>query len=116
MRVLRQLGQLRPANTTAASLFTPEEAKQYKIYLIIITNVGAGAAKASIFHDVDGTTYDQTTALMYEKSISPGSSPIELEYRHGISGYEAAGNLGVQTDTANALNFTCYGEIIGEEV
>lgn len=112
----RQLGQLRPANTTAASLFTPGEAKEYRIYLIVVTNVSAGAAKASIFHDKDGTTYDQTTALVYEHSISAGSSPLELEYRHGISGYEAAGNLGVQTDTANALNFTCYGEIVGEEL
>jgi hypothetical protein len=115
MRVRRQLGQLKPANTSAASLFTPGAAKEYRIYSIHITNVGAGSANASVFHDEDGSTYDTTTALMYVFPIAVGEYK-QLDFPEGLCGYKAASSVGVQSSVANTLTFTCYGEIIGEEV
>ena len=103
---LKQLGQLRPANTTAASLYSPASATQSMIKSIVVCNTTSSAVKYRIFHDDDGTTYDQTTALFYDISLPANSSDvIELN----ILMDDSAGNIAVRTDTNNAITFTCYG-------
>jgi|TARA_R110000803_G_scaffold54828_1_gene111647 hypothetical protein len=109
----RQLGQLRPANTNAASVFTPTETKEYRIYSIHIANVGTEASNASIYHDANGSTYNQTTAIMYGTAVPVGGTVI-IELPLGIGDYQVAGNIGVQSSVASTLNFTIYGEILGE--
>ena len=111
----KQLGQLRPANTSAASLFTPGQSGQYKIYLIVIANTGSVSANASVYHDVDGTTYSTATAIQYGTPVDVGGS-IHLEFREGLADYQAAGNLGVQSSVADTLTFTAYGIVDGEEL
>jgi hypothetical protein len=109
----RQLGQLRPANTSAASAFTPAVSGQYSVNLINIANVSEAPVDVSVFHDKDGTTYDQTTALLYTHTLAIGGA-IQLEA--DFADYLAAGNLGVQSSVANAATFTLYGEIEGEQL
>jgi hypothetical protein len=109
----RQLGQLRPANTTAASLFSPAAAAPYETAHLCICNTTAHAADASVFHDIDGTTYDETTALLFGKSVD-ANDYIILDV--GIADYKEAGNIAVKTGTADALTFTLYGEVSGERV
>tara|TARA_R110000803_G_scaffold1228_4_gene4002 strand:+ start:2348 stop:2689 length:342 start_codon:yes stop_codon:yes gene_type:complete len=111
----RQLGQLRPANTTAASVFTPAVSGEYKITSILIANVSGSAALAGIYHDKDGSTYDETTAIVFNKRIAH-EEYVHLIFEDGIGDYLAAGNLGVKTSVGNALTFTVYGEIVGEEL
>ena len=111
--MLRQLGQLRPANTTAASVFTPTVAGEYRIKAILIANVSA--ALAGIYHDKDGTTYDESTAIVFGKSIATADY-LHLTFKDGIGDYLALGNLGVKTSVNSALTFTVYGEILGEEL
>ena len=100
----KQLGQLRPANTNAASLYSGDVTWVGKC--LIVCNTSSALAKARVFHDADGSTYDETTALFWDMDINPGESAIIDSF---LAGNNSAGNVGVRTDTANALTFTLYG-------
>jgi len=103
---IKQLGQLRPANTTAASLYSPAASTQTNIYTVVVCNTSVSSAKYRIFHDDNGTTYDETTALFWDISLSADSTDtVEIK----ISMNDSTGNLAVRTDTADALTFTAYG-------
>ena len=102
----KQLGQLRPANTTAASLYSPGASTTTIIKTIVICNTTSASAKYRIFLDDDGTTYDQTTAAFYDVAIGANSTDhVDTYYAMNNS----AGNLAVRTDTNDALTFTCFG-------
>ena len=102
----KQLGQARPANTTAASIYSPPASTTGIIKNIVICNTSAAAAKMRIFLDDDGTTYDETTALFWDVQIDIESS-IQLDVHQGMN--NSSGNLAVRTDVADALTFTVHG-------
>lgn len=109
----RQLGQLRPTDTSAASIYTPAAQVPYEAKLIVVCNVSALPANASVYHDDNGTTYDETTALLHAHTLAAG----ETVFLEGpFSGYRAAGNIAVKTSVNNAINFTVYGEVENEKV
>lgn len=102
------LAQSRPSTTTAQTAFSAVIRTEIK--KIVICNVGGGTSAYSIYHDDDGTTYDQSTALFYSKSLAANSTDIynAEDYAGGI-GVSAGGAIGVQTATASALTFSLYG-------
>jgi hypothetical protein len=102
----KQLGQLRPTDTTAASLYSPGSSTTWVAKSLIVCNTTGSAATFRIFHDEDGTTYDETTALYFDKSV-PANDSIEVSLF--LAGSNSSGNVAARTDTANALNFTLYG-------
>ncbi len=104
--VHKQLGQLRPANTTAASLYSPGSGVEATIRTIIICNQSGASAKFRLFHDDDGTTYDATTALYWDVTF-PADDSVLISLFIGMN--DENGNLGFRTDTANALTATCWG-------
>ncbi len=57
------LGQLRPADTIAASIYSPGVGITAIIKLIMIVNTSGEAASARLFIDDDGTTYDENTTI-----------------------------------------------------
>ena len=103
-----QLVQSRPANTSTATAFTAT--KQTEITRIIIANTTASATTFSLYHDDDGTTYDQTTAIVYSAALAANTTQF-------IDGFGAggglmvkkSGTLGIQSGTASACTFTVYG-------
>ncbi len=103
----KQLGQLRPANTTAASLYSPGAGVVARIMDLIICETAGATAKFRIFVDDDGSTYDESTALYWDFVIAADST-IHLKDL-GIFMNDATGNLAVRTDTNNALTFTAFG-------
>jgi len=103
---LKQLGQLMPTNTTAASIYSPGASTQTLIKSIVVCNTSAGAVTYRIFHDDNGTTYDTTTALYYDVSLAANTSII-LSLNLVMD--DSTGNLAVRTSSANDLTFTCYG-------
>ncbi len=109
----KQLGQLRPANTTAASLYSPGIDIITRIYVIIVCNVTGSPVDYRIFHDEDGTTYDQTSALHYDIAL-PANTTDVVTFGQGDNGgiwmNNSSGNIAVRTATSSSLNFTCYGE------
>lgn len=102
----KQLGQTRPSTTTAAGLYSPAASITWIAKSLVICNTSTSLAKARVFHDEDGSTYDETTAILWDIEIEPGESAFIDSL---LAGSTDAGNVGVRTDTANALTFTLYG-------
>ena len=102
------LGQLAPANTTAATLFTA--ISRTEVTLLIIANTTATTATARVFHDEAGSTYVAGNALYYDIDI-PGKTSLVLDSSDNFSGITLAAtdSLGVRTGTNSALTFTAYG-------
>lgn len=108
-----QLAQIRPSNTSFNTAYSSDDPAV--ITSISICNVSAGTAKASVCIDRDGTTFDETTAIMWGASIPTGTTVlVEVETSlinintTGLSDV-TQGSIGVKTDTANALTFTIHG-------
>jgi len=104
---IKQLGQLRPANTTAASAYSPASSTQTIIHNVIVCNVTGSSVKYRLFVDSNGTTYDETTAISWDIDLAANSTDM-VEVK--ICMDDSTGNLAVRTDTANAINFTVNGE------
>ena len=111
--MIRQLAQSRPSGTSAVSAWTPTVAAPYRVVLVSICNVTTNPVDVSLFHDVDGTTYDESTALVWKHTLVAGEI---LCYESEISDYRAAGNLAVKSSVANGATFSVYGEIQGERL
>ncbi len=105
----KQLGQLRPANTTAASLYSPPAATTWIGKNLVVCNTTAGAITFRVFHDEDGTTYDTTTALYYDVSIAANTT---LSLTGFLAGHTFGGNIGVRVSTGDTLTFTLYGATV----
>ena len=107
----KQLAQSRPANTTAVSAYSPDPNIKTEILQVDICNTTGSAATFRLFHDVDGTTYDETTALYFDTSVAANTT-TSLVYAEGSGIWmnNAAGNIAVRTGTNSALTFTIYGK------
>lgn len=102
-----QLGQSRPANTTAVSAYSPGVDTEAVVHNVIVCNTSGSVAKFRLFLDLDGTTYDEGTALAWDEAVAADSTYI---FEVKLTMNNSAGNLAVRTDTANALTFTLNGE------
>jgi len=101
------LAQARPANTNAANAYSPPANRRAIISGVLICNTTGSGAAASVFADADGNTKDQTTALVYGKSVG-ANDYLHLEFGDGIE-IDEDGTIGVQTGTNDALTFTVLG-------
>ena len=102
----KQLGQLRPANTTAASLYSPAANLTGIAKNLVVANTTAILATFRVFVDDDGTTFDETTALFFDVPLL-GNTTVLIDMYSAMD--DPAGNFAVRTDTANALTFTLFG-------
>lgn len=102
----QQLAQERPSVTTATSILSPVTSELITLTSLYVTNTTATAAVYSIYHDEDGSTYTQDTALAYQVTLA-ANSLIVLEVEVPL--INPQGNLAIQSGTADALNFTLYG-------
>jgi hypothetical protein len=101
-----QLGQVRPADTTAASIYSPAASIEAKVTAIMVCNTTTIATTFRIFHDDNGTTYDADTALYYDVPLAANDT---VTFEVAILMNDATGNLAVRSGTGNAVNFTVYG-------
>jgi hypothetical protein len=104
----RELGQLRPANTTAVSIFSPKAETVVAITSIMVCNTSVSASSYRICKDEGGTTYDETTALFWDIAI-PSKTTDQIEFDKPIFMRNSAGNLSVRTGNNDALTFTVHG-------
>lgn len=103
-----QLAQSRPSGTTAAAIYTPS--RKAEILYINICNSTGSAATFQLYHDDDGTTYDQSTALYYNKSVAANDTiTINANMLGGGLPVNVGGNIAFQTGTGSALTITLYG-------
>ena len=102
----KQLGQLRPADTNATSVYSPAANTTGVIKTILVCNTSASSAKFRIFLDDDGTTYTEATALFWD---TPIASDTTVDFCTLLPMNNSAGNLAFRTDTINALTITVAG-------
>ena len=102
-----QLGQARPADPAAVSLYTLPANTRTKVTSVVICNTTGSAVSVRLFHSLSGTTYDATTALLYDVVVDANTSasfdPSDLWLEN------TSGNIAVSTGTNSALTFTMYG-------
>jgi len=101
-----QLAQARENSTSAVSVYQSNVGETVQVFLKI-ANVSAGAADVSVYHDQNGTTYDQSTALVYALELTPGEL-LELDH---IFVNNPSGHIAYQSSVANALTITVYGVV-----
>ena len=102
-----QLAQSRPSGTSATSIFTATLPTE--ITRIVICNTTGSAANYSLYHDDNGSTFDQTSALFYTVSLAANSTQnIELTPGSGLM-VSKDGQIAFQAGTGNALTCTIYG-------
>lgn len=101
------LGQLRPADTNPASIYSPVPGRIGVIRHLVVCNTSGVAATYRVFLDDDGTTYNESTAIFWDNAI--GANATVLTIAQGWAMRNDAGNLAVRSSAANALTFTVFG-------
>lgn len=104
-----QLAQINPSNTNSRTLFSPSV--RTEVTQLVIANVTGSAATFGIYHDDDGTTYDDSTALYKAISIAANSTVTITADGGPGTGFivGVGGSIGIESSVADALTFTAYG-------
>lgn len=110
--IRKQLAQA-VGTTSAVSVVSGIAGKIIVVQQVVINNGSGGAVTARLFLDNDGTTYDATTALLYDKSIA-ANDYLYLNFgwggdATGLYLTESAGNLAIRASSGGALTFTVNG-------
>lgn len=106
--IFRILAQARPAGIAAVTAYTKPTKALVTVKGLIVCNTTGGTVTYSLYVDPNGSTYDQTTAILYDTPLLANESdfielPLSLE-KNGTT-------IGIKTGTGNALNFTILGEL-----
>lgn len=99
------LGQLRPANTSVADLYTVPAGGQVVVSTIAVANTTTSTATYRIFVRPNGATADQGTAVVYDAVLAANSTTT---LTLGITA-DAADVISVSSGTGNAVTFTAFG-------
>ena len=102
----KQLGQARPGDTNAVSIYSPPDSTTTIITHIFVCETAGNTAGFRIFVDDDGTTYDETTALYFDQPTVANTTARIPCY---IAMNNTDGNFAVRTATASELTFTIFG-------
>ena len=101
------LAQLQPSTTAAQTLYTPGAGKKAILTHLWIA-VYDNDVITNVFHDEDGTTFNDTTAWIREVKIEKDDNIVSLPL--GNIRVENGGAIGIQIDKANDATFSLYGK------
>jgi len=108
MPVGSQLAQVRLASATASTVFTA--VLRTELTRVQIVNVTAANETFRLYHDDDGTTYDESTALYWDEAISGNRAlQVDIAIEDGGILIDRGGSIGFRPNTNNALTVTIYG-------
>lgn len=107
----RVLGQVRPAGTSNTTLYAPNAGFIGSVLKLYVCNNTGGAVACRVFVDEDGTTFDESTAIAWDKSVGANDfivieGLVVTGKKHSIA---SGGAIGVRSATGNALTFTAFG-------
>lgn len=106
----KELGQVRPANTSNTLAYSPPANARGQILLVAVCNTSGADATFRLFVDKDGTTYDETTAIIWDEKAPPGLTQfLQFVDKSGMRLETSSSNLAVRSSVGNALTFTIYG-------
>jgi len=97
------------APSTAAVLYSPASSETAIVRTINICNTDTAAHTVRIFHDNDGGTFDETTALIWNMSV-PGNGTVVFDVYVAMG--NPAGQIGIYANTAEKVTVTLYGAVI----
>ena len=100
------LAQTQISGTTAVSLYTPPSGKKAVLTQLFIA-IYDNDVIISVYHDDDGTTYNDTTALIREVKVEKEKNILSLPLQ--FIPLANGGNFAVQIDKASDVTFTLYG-------
>lgn len=108
----RQLNQVELTTANATTVYNPSYGVRGAVQTMFVTNYTSSSASYSIYQDADGNTTSNATALFISCPITANTTDI-IEVDNGIivDGTDS-GTLIFQSNTANALTITLYGEEI----
>ena len=99
-----QVAQARENSTNAVSVYAGAANTEVQCF-VTVCNTTSGDVLLRLFHDKDGTTYDENTALVWDVIVEPGQ--VFDKDKIFINGN--SGNLAYRSSVANALTITVYG-------
>ena len=102
----KQLGQARDNDTNTHSIYSPGASTTAIIKTITLCNTTGSAATVRLFIDDDGTTYDESTAILYDVTIDANSF-LQIDGFYPMN--DPSGNIAYQQGTANAITITVFG-------
>ncbi len=103
---LKFLKKTKPAVTTPVQVFSPKVGEQPVVTQMIVTNLTSKTVQFSLFFDPEGSTFDETTALIWLANLDAGTADfIELN----IPMNSSSGNIAVSTNEPDGINFTIFG-------
>jgi hypothetical protein len=107
-----QLAQVRPSDTAAATAYTAT--MRTEITRMVVCNTTGSAAVWSLYHDDDGTTASEVTALYFSQAIAANTTAL-IDFG-GVGGgihVQPGGSVMVKSGTGNAITYTFYGVTSG---
>jgi hypothetical protein len=104
----KQLFQARENSTNAVSVFSPAANQEVEITRIVFANTTTSEVFIRLFNDDNGTTYDESTALIWDLRIPAGAF---FPYCAGVDMSDSTGNLAYRSSVANAVTITGYGSV-----
>lgn len=102
------LGQAAPANTSEATLYTVPSATQTIVSSLVISNLTATAANATVSVCVSGAATANSNTILKTVSIAASSTAT---FTLGIT-MGAADVIRITSGTSNALSFNAFGSEI----
>jgi hypothetical protein len=102
----KQLGQARENSTNAVSVYSPGASTTAIVKGIFVCNQSGADAQVRVFVDDDGTTYDESTAIIWDITV-PADSVLDIDTFVAMN--DANGNLAYRSSVANALTITVFG-------
>ena len=102
----KQLAQARENSTNTATVYTVPASTDTIVRTIIVCNTSEAVANVEIYIDDNGSTYDETTAIVWNGDV-PEHGTLQMDgfYAMGTAG----GTVGYRSSVANALTITLFG-------
>jgi hypothetical protein len=104
----KTLGQVAPADTNNADVYTVPSATQAVVSSIVVCNTTSSATTFRVFQRLNGAAAGTSNAIVYDQSI-PANSTTSIETKITM---DAADVLTVRSAVGNALTFTVNGSEI----
>ncbi len=108
--ILKQLAQFE-VTTVATSFYSPPADTQTIIKSMIVVNHGVASTEYTLYHDDDGTTYDDSTTLISDLGIAKGEFDLGTA---NLMMNNSNGNLAIKAGSNDRLTITIYGAEISE--
>ena len=105
----KQLAQARENSTNAVTVYSRPADTTSIVKTLIVCNTSGAACTYRLFFDDNGNTYDESTALVWDQTLSANETIIIDTF---LAMATASGTIGYRNSVANAITITLFGSEI----